>query len=148
MKRSGLFLIALVCMFMQPVTSFADDDKFVPIEQLPTEVWIFVHKNFPQTSISSATKDYELMGEKYEVRLTNGTKIKFDKDGHWDNVNCKTRNVPTPLIPTTIYKFVRAYYPTTSIVKIDKKRYGYTVELSNDIELKFNRSGLLISIDD
>ena len=88
------------------------------------------------------------MGEKYEVLLTNGTKIKFDKRGHWDKVKCKNHNVPAPLIPTTINKFVRAYYPTTSIVKIDKERYGYKVELSNDLELKFNKSGLLISIDD
>ena len=148
MKRTGLFLVALVCMIMQSTTSFAGDDKFVPIEQLPTEVWFFVQENFPKTTISYATKDFELKGEKYEVRLTNGTKIKFDKKGHWDKVYCKSHNVPTPLIPTAIYKFVRAYYPTATIVKIDKERYGYKVELSNDIELKFNKSGLLISIDD
>ena len=47
MKRTGLFLVALVCMIMQSTTSFAGDDKFVPIEQLPTEVWFFVQENFP-----------------------------------------------------------------------------------------------------
>ena len=34
------------------------------------------------------------------------------------------------------------------ITKIDKERYGYDIELSNDLELKFNRQGALIGMDD
>lgn len=32
--------------------------------------------------------------------------------------------------------------------KTDKERYGYEIELSNDIDLKFNYQGVLIGMDD
>lgn len=148
MKKFGLLFVALVCMFMQSVTIFADDDKFVPIEQLPAEVWTFVKENFPKSTISCATKEIEFMGVEYEVMLSNGTKINFDKKGNWEKVSCKSHNVPSSLIPTTICKFVNAHYPMTNIVKINKERYGYEIELSNDLDLKFNKKGQLVSIDD
>lgn len=148
MKKFGLLLVALVCLFMQSVTSFADDDKFVPIEQLPAGVWTFIQENFPKSDISFASKEIEFLGVEYEIILTNGTKIKFDKQGNWEKVDCKSHNVPSSLVPTTIHKFVCAHYPMTNIVKINKERYGYEIELSNDLDLKFNKKGLLISIDD
>jgi hypothetical protein len=43
---------------------------------------------------------------------------------------------------------VKTNFPGTVIVKIDKERHGYDIELSNDIELKFNKSGALIGMDD
>jgi len=33
-------------------------------------------------------------------------------------------------------------------VKIDKERYGYDIEISNDLELKFDRKGRLLEMDD
>ena len=33
-------------------------------------------------------------------------------------------------------------------MKIDKERHGYDIELSNDLELKFNKQGQLIGFDD
>jgi hypothetical protein len=34
------------------------------------------------------------------------------------------------------------------VSKIDKERYGYDIELSNDLELKFNHQGAIIGYDD
>ena len=147
MKRTGLFLVAMVCMLMQSVTSFADD-KIIPVEQLPAAAKTFVKQYFPNSTISYATKDAEFSGTKYEARLADGTEIDFDKKGNWDKVDCKMKAVPAALVPAAIAQFVKANHPDAVITKIDKERYGYEIELSNDLELKFNKNGQLTAIDD
>ena len=147
MKRTGLFLVAMVCMLMQSVTSFADD-KIIPVEQLPATAKNFVKEYFSYTTISYATKDVEYAGTTYEARLANGTEIDFDKKGNWAKVDCKMKAVPASLVPAVISKYVKANHPSTKITKIDKKRYGYEIELSNDLELKFDKYGKLIGFDD
>ena len=57
--------------------------------------------------------------------------------------------VPAAIIPTAIQQYVTATFPGQIITKIDKeRRYGYEIELSNDIELKFNKNGMIIGMDD
>jgi uncharacterized protein YuzE len=147
MNKNKLFLVALLCMLLQSVTCLADD-KIIPVEQLPAPAKTFVKKYFPQATIEYATKDTEFMGTTYEVRLSDGTEVDFDKKGNWDNVDCKTKAVPASLVPAAIAQYVKAHYPNTVIVKIDKERGGYEIELSNDLDLKFNSKGKLIGIDD
>ena len=147
MNKNKFFLVALLCMLLQSVTCLADD-KIIPVEQLPAPAKTFVKKYFPQATIEYATKDTEFMGTTYEVRLSDGTEVDFDKKGNWDNVNCKTKAVPASLVPAAIAQYVKAHYPNTVIVKIDKERGGYEIELSNDLDLKFNSKGKLIGIDD
>ena len=134
-------------MLLLSVTCLADD-KIIPVEQLPAPAKTFVKKYFPQATIEYATKDTEFMGTTYEVRLSDGTEVDFDKKGNWDNVDCKTKAVPASLVPAAIAQYVKAHYPNTVIVKIDKERGGYEIELSNDLDLKFNSKGKLIGIDD
>ena len=147
MNKNKFFLVALLCMLLQSVTCLADD-KIIPVEQLPAPAKTFVKKYFPQATIEYATKDTEFMGTTYEVRLSDGTEVDFDKKGNWDNVDCKTKAVPASLVPAAIAQYVKAHYPSTVIVKIDKERGGYEIELSNDLDLKFNSKGKLIGIDD
>ena len=147
MNKNKFFLVALLCMLLQSVTCLADD-KIIPVEQLPASAKTFVKKYFPQATIEYATKDTEFMDTTYEVRLSDGTEVDFDKKGNWDNVDCKTKAVPASLVPAAIAQYVKAHYPNTVIVKIDKERSGYDIELSNDLDLKFNSKGKLIGIDD
>jgi uncharacterized protein YuzE len=147
MNKNKFFLVALLCMLLQSVTCLADD-KIIPVEQLPASAKTFVKKYFPQATIEYATKDTEFMGTTYEVRLSDGTEVDFDKKGNWDNVDCKTKAVPASLVPAAIAQYVKAHYPNTVIVKIDKERGGYEIELSNDLDLNFNSKGKLIGIDD
>ena len=147
MNKNKFFLVALLCLLLLSVTCLAAD-KIIPVEQLPAPAKTFVKKYFPQATIEYATKDTEFMGTTYEVRLSDGTEVDFDKKGNWDNVDCKTKAVPASLVPAAIAQYVKAHYPNTVIVKIDKERGGYEIELSNDLDLKFNSKGKLIGIDD
>ncbi|MBR6264206.1 MAG: PepSY-like domain-containing protein [Prevotella sp.] len=147
MKKSRLFIAALACFFMQSVSTFADD-MIIPASQLPAAATNFVKTNFPGQVISYASVDRDFSGTKYEVTLNNGVELDFDKSGTWDKVDCNFSAVPANLVPANIANYVKTNFPGTSIIKIDKERYGYDIELSNDLELKFNKKGQLMNIDD
>ncbi len=148
MKKTVLYFAALICMMMQTVPTFASD-RVIPVNQLPAAAKTFVQKTFLNLTISSAEIDFDDFGKKsYEVRLNNGFKVEFDANGTWDQVDCYYKPVPAELVPTAIVNYVKTHYAGLQIVKIDKEPYGFEVELSNDLDLKFNNQGILIDIDD
>ena len=147
MKKSSIFLTALVCMIMQSLSTFADD-KIIPVEQLPAPAKTFIESTFPGQTIAYAKKDRDLGKTTYEVRLNDGTEVDFDSKGIWDKVDCGHSPVPAQLVPADIANYVNANYGGATIVKIDKERKGFEIELSNDLDLKFNKKGQLIGIDD
>ena len=143
MKQTRLFLMALMCLLVS-TAAFADDTP-IPVEKLPAAAKEFVQTNFPEAKIIYAEKDWN----SYECRLNNGTKIEFNKKGTWKKIDCNNMTaVPAALIPEAIQQYVNANFPGTIITKINKERYGYDIELSNDIDLKFNYQGVLIGMDD
>ena len=78
----------------------------------------------------------------YEVILTDGTEIKFDRNGNWEDVECSLNDtVPSSFIPSQVAAFVKKNQPDTHIVGIEKERSGYEVQLSNGVEMKFDRQG-------
>ncbi|MBQ7441272.1 MAG: PepSY-like domain-containing protein [Prevotella sp.] len=52
------------------------------------------------------------------------------------------------MIPEVIKQYVNENFPESIITKIEKERYGYDIELSNDLELKFNKQGYILRMDD
>lgn len=46
--------------------------------------------------------------------------------------------VPQTLIPRAIMQYVRTHYPQDVVTKFSKKDYGYKLELSDDMDLRFN----------
>ena len=142
MKQIKIFAMALVCLMMVAVNAMADD-RPVPVQSLPAAAKQFVAANFPGATIVYAAKD----DGKYETTLSTGAKVDFTKKGVWDKVDCHTTAVPAAIVPAAIAAYVKASFPNTVITKIDKERYGYEIELSNDIELKFNHAGVMMAID-
>ena len=142
MRTLKLLLISLILSFVS--TNMYADGIMIPVEQLPQAAKSFVKKYFPQNTIIYAER--ELLS--YEARLDDGTEIDFDRKGNWDKIDCQFNPVPDAIIPAPIKNYVQKQFPNVDIVKIDKERHGYDVELANDIELKFNKRGDLIGMDD
>ncbi|MBR4603107.1 MAG: PepSY-like domain-containing protein [Prevotella sp.] len=143
MKRMRLLFIALLSMMVTSV-AFADD-KPIPVEKLPAAARTFVDTNFPGKKILYAEKDWN----SYECRLDDGTKIDFTSKGEWKQVDCHGMSaVPAVLVPEAIKQYVETNFSNCMITKIDKERHGYDIELSNDLELRFNHQGALIGMDD
>lgn len=138
---SGIFALALLMT--------ACSDKPVVPEQLPTPVKTFIQQQYPGQTITFAQKDLELTGWKYEVFMADGTHIEFDTDDTWDKIESTMTNpVPTALIPAPIVAHLQANFPDAMVLKIDKERNGYEVELANGMEMKYNKQGALMEMDD
>ena len=82
------------------------------------------------------------------MKFNDGAEVEFTRRGEWDKVDCKFSAVPDVLVPELIKNYVTTNFPGTMITKIDKERHGFDIELSNDLELKFDRTGNLMYIDD
>ena len=146
MKNFKLFAAALMCMMVSTVCNA--EDRIIPASQLPAAATSFIQQNFNGKGIAYAAIDHEFGGKKYEVMLNDGTQIDFDKKGVWDKVDCEMGVVPAALVPAPIANYVKANFSNSNVTKIDKERYGFEIELSNGLELKFNKSGMLIAMDD
>lgn len=143
MKQTKFFLMAVLCLMVSAVAK-ADDTPIAP-DALPAEAKTFVATNFSGKKIIYAEKDWN----SYECRLDDGTKIEFNKKGNWKKVDCQGMTpVPAALVPDAIKTYVKTNFEGCVVTKIDKERYGYEVELSNDLDLKFNYQGVLMGMDD
>ena len=138
--------LALVALFTVSTTAMADDDRPIDFSQLPKTAQATVKKHFASSEILYSTQD-GLVFKTYDVMFANGDKIEFDSKGNWKDVEMMS-GVPTAFVPVQIQNFVKKSYPGSKITKIDRDARDYEIELSNGLDLKFNKSCRLIEIDD
>ena len=138
---SGIFALVLLM-------TGCSDKPVLPTE-LPAPVMSFIQQTYPGQTITFAQKDLELTGWKYEVFMADGSHVEFDTDDTWDKVESPmTQTVPALLIPAPIATHLQANFPGAFVTKIDKERNGYEIELATGVELKYNKQGALIEMDD
>ena len=145
MKRLILSLVALMALL---ASAKADNDRPISPDQLPAAAQTFIKQTFPQQTIAYAEIEQSFAKTKYEVRLSDGSKVEFTGTGEWDKVDCKYKAVPAALVPEVIAKNVQASYPGALITKIDKELFGWEIELNNGLDLKYSAAGQLLEIDD
>lgn len=124
-------------------------DKSIRFEQLPTKAQTFVRTHFSEANVVSILEDTEyLVKKEYSVVLNDGSEIEFYSDGDWKEVKTRTGAIPSKIIPSAILQYVTKNFPNTFIKEIKKSRKGYEVEISNGLDLEFNKSGKFLRIDD
>ena len=119
-----------------------------PAPALPEPITAFLSQHFPDATVALVETDAEHGGLEYDVTLNDGTEVDFDTRNQWESVDCKVKPVPAALVPNQIAAYVKTNYNAAAITKIDNKRYGYEVELSNGLDLKFDNTGRFVGIDD
>lgn len=130
--KKGIYIIMLWCLTM--LLAACDDTK------IPARSKAFIDQIFPESSVVIVEMEEDGDGlEEYEVWLNDGTKIDFDLQGEWKVVARKKTGVPLSLIPQQIKYFVKTKYPNNVITKFSRKDYGYKLELSDDMDLRFNK---------
>lgn len=142
------FLALLFMAFLTIQATFAGDVITQDAKQLPLVARNFINRHFTRPQISYIKIDSEFLSKKYEVVLSDRTKIEFNGDGEWEEVDGKRNNIPTAIIPAHIKQYVEANYPGVSFTKIERDRGEVEVELTNRLSLTFNKKGQLIDIDD
>lgn len=59
-----------------------------------------------------------------------------------------SKSVPDAYVPAGVRAYVSKNHSGQRIVSIDRERSGYDVELSNGIEMKFDKVGNFLRYDD
>lgn len=146
MKKILIILAAVIAL---ATSASARDEYAHDAKVLPKAAQTTIANNFKsKVSVVKIDKDFGRISE-YEVILTDGTEISFDRDGNWENVETSnTASVPNAFVPQGVRDYVKKNHNGAKIVGIDKERSGYDVELSNGIEMKFSKTGQFFRYDD
>ncbi len=147
--KSGLkrMVLAMLSFVALSISASANNDKPIELDQLPQVAQQVVNKHFAGKTVAMVTLESGILDKEYDVVFTDGNKIEFDKKGQWTNIECKKSTVPSALVPAQITKHVNAKYAGKRIVKIEKDNRHYDVELSNGLDLTFNKNFKVVEID-
>ncbi len=144
-----LILALFLCVFCVQASLFADTE--VPIEksQLPKRTQKFLDEHFPNIVVSHIKAEKNLFGiVAYEVILTNGFDMDFDKKGEWTEIDGGKQEVPSAIIPEKIRKSVAERFSGKKITQIKKERKTYEIELSDGEDLIYTHNGVFKGYDD
>ena len=75
-------------------------------------------------------------------------KVEFNSKGEWKEISRKSAPIDDRFVPQQIRENVASRWPDARFRKIERYRQGYEVELSNGLELKYNKNFKLAEIDD
>ena len=145
MKKILLSVLAVATLAVTPTMA---EDVAITAQKLPGAAQKFLKEHFAQNKVVTALHDRDISDNDYTVVLDNGTKIEFDSEGKWESVKNRNGKIPAELIPAKIQGYVSKHYPSLGIEKIERKRYGYELELTNDLDLKFATDGKFLGVDD
>lgn len=141
MKKFIAFIGAMVAGLL--VFQSCEEHKISP-DKLPEAAQTFISQFFPGTTVTFAEKEKDDGVVKYNVRLSDGTEIDFDKDGVWTSVDCEFSVLPDGILPAPISEYITANYPQAKAYKVDKELGGYEVTITGGLELLFNSAGEFI----
>ena len=119
--------VSAALLFAGITASFAGDrERPITLDKLPAAAQEFLAANFKDLTLAYAVEDPKFIGSEYEVIYTDRTEV----------------------VPVQIADYVKKSFAGESIRKIDRDKYTWEVELSNGLEIKFDRNFQVIDIDD
>lgn len=142
-----LMAVAFVATSLLALQSCGRDDERIDYNKLPSTAQSFITSHYPNATVTSCEKDYDNWSHTYEVYLSDGTHIEFDKHGEWLDVENRVSGVAQSVVPAPIWDYVATHYASFFIVDIEKDTRGYDVELNNDLDLDFDSEGGFVRVD-
>ena len=148
MKRIfRILMIVICCMVSCNMEANVGNDKTIAVNALPAKAQTLLSQHFNGQKVMLATIESGVVSRSYDVVLQNGTKLEFDKKGNLTEIDCKRGIVPALLIPPAIKNYLKDNYAGQSVKKIEMNKNEYEVELTNGLDLTFNKHFQLIDID-
>ncbi len=139
----SLALIAGVALGASARDEYVHDSSVLPETAIST-----IDKNFK--SDVSVVKIDRTLGRvsEYEVTLTDGTEISFDRNGNWESVETNNNvSVPSSIVLQPVSDYVAKNYAGSKIVGVERDRRGIEVDLSNGVDLYFTHTGKFVRAD-
>ena len=141
--------LTVALLFAGITVSLADNDRPITLEQLPAPAQTFLKTHFGDLTLAYAVEDPKLIGSEYEVTYTDRTEVEFRSNGEWSSVERRYAAVPASIVPAQISAYVaKSNFPNQFIKKIERNSYTWEIELSNGIEIEFDKDFRVIDIDD
>ncbi|MBR4649953.1 MAG: PepSY-like domain-containing protein [Bacteroidaceae bacterium] len=142
MKKFFMLMAAMMLTFN--VAMMADDNRVITYDQLPQTAKTLLSQHFAKKVPLVVTMDWD----EYEILYQSGEKVEFNKRGEWKSIDCRVSAVPSVLIPEQIKSHIKATFPGTTIIKLERDRRGYGVKLNNGLEVEYNTRFQVVEIDD
>lgn len=141
-------IVFLLAVIFGVFSLSARDTYSHDVKILPAAAQTVLKNNFKaEVSHIKIDKDWGKISE-YDVVLTDGSEISFDRHGNWKDVEVRSNSsVPKGFVPAAISNYVKQNQKNSNIIGIEKKKSGYEVELSNGVEMKFNAQGKFLKYD-
>lgn len=151
MKNLFLSTVAILTLAFTGISCSSDDNNsgetIIGYSELSADCKTFVETYFSEYEILRVEKDIHSVDEYYEVKFVGGMQIDLNQSCEWTEVDGNNQPIPTGFVNTSIVEYVTTNYPTTSIESIDKKSYGFDVDLLNNTELRFDSEGNFLGLD-
>jgi hypothetical protein len=144
MKKLMILMFALT-----PAAALAGDDRPVSFDRLPAAAQKLIRDHFPDSRVSLATVDREILDTSWDVIFTDGSSIEFDSRGDWKEIECRGEaRVPAGVMPAAMVDFMGEQFPGARVRDIERDRRGFEVNLDNWRELRFDHHGNFLGYDD
>lgn len=145
MNRLSLILLLVGMGLIVALTSIAADSKTKcnNREVFPSKIQSFVEENVPNGKIVKFEHD----DHKIKVKCNDHTELYFNLDGECIKMENETKGLNKHLInhlPNAAVLYLDNNYNKVAVTEIEKKSYGYKVELRtspNECEIWFNKDG-------
>jgi len=120
----------------------------ITLAQMPAPAQTFIKTNFPNQATTYIIEDKDITETEYKVLFTGGAEVEFDGSGNWKEIEGHKTLLPVSIYPKAIADYVAKNYKGHTVDKFEKKRWGYKLEFTNDLELEFDTNGKFLRIDD
>lgn len=140
-------ILALVLFAVVPM--MARDRVTTDVKALPAAAQELITKYYGKVGVNHIKIDSNMLGKKdYDVVLNNGTELEFNDEGSLKEIDCGRNAVPNALVLKPILDYISKNFNGKKIVSMDIKSNKYEIELSNGLDLEFDRAGNFLRIDD
>jgi len=144
MKKVCYSVVGMTVMLI--MFTACDKESVIAADGLPKDAQLFIAQHFPDQEIIQVVKERDDLKTGYDVYLSDGFNLDFDKKGNIIGVE-GTSKLPDSVVPTKILAYVQANYPDSFIRDWELDDRGQEVTLSNGMDLKFDKEGNFIRID-
>lgn len=134
-------LFSLLCL------TSCDKETILPEQDIPSEIKSYVSNNFSSCSISKATKEKREKNDTYEITLSCGCKLEFNKEKNITDIDC-TSKLPDSVVPSSILTYVNSNYPNNYVIGWEIEGNNQNVDINNGSTLVFNLQGDFLHIAD
>ena len=137
-----LLLLTIILMAFGNASAFVDSYT-IDRDKLPAEAKEMLSEHFPKSKISMIKVDRAILKKtEYEVKLVNGTVIRFANSGKWKSVDCKKRELPVSLLPKTVARHIEKNFPEAKVTSVVKKNGGYEVTHADETLHRYDLLGI------